>query len=406
MHRNTVDWAGYIPAITTPFTRSGALDWAALDAQLQWYLQERMHGVVLAGTSGEWFSLSAAERAELFAQAGRMIAGRITVLGGCNAYTAAEAIGHARAAERAGLDGILLTPPPYIVPSRRELVQFYTDVSDASDIPICIYKWPRGCVVDMDVELLEELAEIDHVVAIKNSTGNFAQFLQGAYALRDKVRYFNMPTTELGADLARLGVSDRLLAAGDKAGALVLGKRDRVLMKAWFNQDFAGRFGSAQAILKTALRLRGVPAGHVRRPLLELTADDVAQVRAPLEGLGIATAALAGACPGCRRPSGAGPSASPRWWSAAACSAVPSATCWRPPAPRCCWWTRASSTPRLRARTQAACISSWSTGCWKTARWRRARRPRPCPCICTRCTPGVGSRPSWAPIWACGNKAV
>ncbi|MCW5232080.1 dihydrodipicolinate synthase family protein [Verminephrobacter eiseniae] len=312
MHRNTVDWAGYIPAITTPFTRSGALDWAALDAQLQWYLQERMHGVVLAGTSGEWFSLSAAERAELFAQAGRMIAGRITVLGGCNAYTAAEAIGHARAAERAGLDGILLTPPPYIVPSRRELVQFYTDVSDATDIPICIYNWPRGCVVDMDVELLEELAEIDHVVAIKNSTGNFALFLQGAYALRDKVRYFNMPTTELGADLARLGVSDglmgaggvlgadhpdfwRLLAAGDKAGALVLGERDRVLMKAWFNQDFAGRFGSAQAILKTALRLRGVPAGHVRRPLLELTADDVAQVRATLEGLGIATAALAGA---------------------------------------------------------------------------------------------------------------
>src|SRR6218665_2209366 len=94
MHRNTVDWAGYIPAITTPFTRSGALDWAALDAQLQWYLQERMHGVVLAGTAGEWFSLSAAERAELFAQAGRMIAGRITVLGGCNAYTPAHAIRH------------------------------------------------------------------------------------------------------------------------------------------------------------------------------------------------------------------------------------------------------------------------------------------------------------------------
>ena len=310
MNRNDVDWAGYIPAITTPFARNGDMDWAALGAQLEWHVQQRMHGVVLAGTSGEWFSLSEAERAQLFQEASRTIDRRITVLGGCNAYTAAEAIRHARAAERAGLDGILLTPPPYVVPGRRELVQFYTDVSDATDIPICIYNWPRGCVVDMDVELLDELAEIDHVVAIKNSTPNFATFLQGAYALRHKVRYFNMPTSALGADLAALGVSDGLMgaggvlgadhsdfwrrvAAGDKAGAVALGERDRVIMKAWFNKDFAGNFGSAQAILKTALRLRGVPAGYVRRPLLELTAVEVEQVRATLEGLGLATVALA-----------------------------------------------------------------------------------------------------------------
>ena len=310
MNRHDIDWTGYIPAITTPFARDGALDLSALAAQLEWYVQERMHGVVLAGTSGEWFSLNEAERAELFQEAGRTVGKRMTVLGGCNAYTAEEAIRHARAAERAGLDGILLTPPPYMVPGRRELLQFYTDVSDATDIPICIYNWPRGCVVDMDVELLDELADIDHVVAIKNSTGNFGMFLQGAYALRDKVRYFNMPTSELGADLAALGVSDGLMgaggvlgadhpdfwrrvAAGDKAGAVVLGERDRVIMKAWFNKDFAGNFGSAQAILKTALRLRGVPAGYVRRPLLELSADEVQQVRATLEGLGIATVPLA-----------------------------------------------------------------------------------------------------------------
>ena len=75
-------------------------------------------------------------------------------------------------------------PAPYIVPSHRELVQFYQDVSDATDIPICVYNWPRGCVVDMDVELLEELSDIDHVVAIKNSTPDFGMFLQGAYRLR------------------------------------------------------------------------------------------------------------------------------------------------------------------------------------------------------------------------------
>ena len=63
-------------------------------------------------------------------------------------------------------------------------------------------------------------------------------------------------------------------------------------MKAWFNKDFAGNFGSAQAILKTALRLRGVPAGHVRRPLLDLSAAEIERVRATLEGLGIETTPL------------------------------------------------------------------------------------------------------------------
>jgi dihydrodipicolinate synthase/N-acetylneuraminate lyase len=309
MNRSHVDWTGYIPAITTPFSRNGDLDLQASAAQLEWYVQQRMHGVILAGTSGEWFSLSETERAQLFLEAGRVIDKRITVLGGCNAYTAAEAIRHARAAERAGLDGIILTPPPYIVPTRRELLGFYQDVSDATDIPICIYNWPRGCVVDMDIELLDELADIDHVVAIKNSTPDFAMFLRGAYQLGHKVRYFNMPTSALGADLASLGISDglmgaggvlgadhpdfwRCIEAGDQVTAIELGRRDQILMKAWFNKDFAGNFASAQAILKTALRLRGVPAGYVRRPLLELSAPEVEQVRATLENLGIETVAL------------------------------------------------------------------------------------------------------------------
>lgn len=304
MNRDSIDWYGYIPAITTPFDRSGALDWNSFAAQLDWHASEGMHGVVLAGTSGEWFSLTDEERAMLFAEGARNVAGRMTVLGGCNAYRAEDAIRHARAAEKAKLDGILLTPPPYIVPTAKELVQFYRDVSDATDIPICVYNWPRGCVVDMDIDLLDEIADIDHVVAIKNSTGHFATFLDGLYRLSGKVRYFNVPTSELGADLVEQGRGDGLMGAGgvlgrdhadfwnfmrkgDKAAAIACGARDRTIMKAWFNKDFAGNFGSAQAILKTALRLRGVPAGFVRRPLLELTQAEVASVAATLQDLGI-----------------------------------------------------------------------------------------------------------------------
>lgn len=309
MDRTTVDWRGYIPAITTPFAQDGALDLNALRGQLDWLMEQRMHGVMLAGTSGEWFSMSDDERALLFSETKKHVGDAMWVLGGCNSLTQAEAITHARAAEKVGLDGILLTPPPYVVPNRREILAFYQAVSDATEIPMCIYNWPRGCIVDMDVELLAELAEIEHVVAIKNSTGNFAEFLRGMYALEGTVRYFGMPTSELGADLALLGHSDGLMGsagplgsdhpdfwraidAGDRDTAVRLGARDAAVMQAWYRPDYGAKFGNQQAIMKTALRLQGVPAGYVREPLLELTESEVAIVADTLRGLGIKTVPL------------------------------------------------------------------------------------------------------------------
>ncbi|MGO4103376.1 dihydrodipicolinate synthase family protein [Leifsonia sp. YAF41] len=309
MDRNSVQWTGYIPAITTPFDEEGALDFGAFETQLGWLMEQRMHGVILGGTTGEWFALNDDERAQLFTEGAKNVDGAMWVLGGCNAFTQQEAIRHAHAAEKAGLDGILITPPPYVVPTRREIVKFYQDVSDASDIPICIYNWPRGCIVDLDTELLTELAAIDNVVAIKNSTGDTKAFLDGLYALSGSVRYFGIPTSPLGADLVELGYGDglmgsgaplgsdhpdfwRALAAGDKTRALELGARDRVVMQRWFTQDYGAQFGNAQAIMKTALRLQGVPAGFVRDPLLELTVDEVSIVEETLNSLGIETVSL------------------------------------------------------------------------------------------------------------------
>lgn len=306
MNRNDVEWTGYIPAITTPFSRDGDLDTTALGGQLHWLMEQRMHGVILAGTSGEWFSMNTDERAKLFSEASRVVDGEFWLIGGCNAFTQKEAITHVRAAEAAKLDGILVTPPPYMVPNRREIVKFYQDISDATDMPMCVYNWPRGCIVDLDVDTLSELAEIENVVAIKNSTGNFAGFLNGLYALESQVRYFGTPTSPLGVDLASLGHGDGLMGsgaplgsdhpdfwraidAGDTARALELGARDRVIMESWFLPDYGVQFGNQQAIMKTALRLQGVSAGYVREPLLELTDAEVARIRHTLEKLDIDT---------------------------------------------------------------------------------------------------------------------
>jgi 4-hydroxy-tetrahydrodipicolinate synthase len=307
LDRDSVDWRGYIPAVTTPFGPGGELEVDRFGELLDWMLAQGMHGVAVAGTTGEWFSLSRRERCDLFAVATERLRGRITVLAGCSAFTPGESIAYAEAALERGADGILLTPPPYVVPNPREVVAYFRGVSDAVAIPICVYNWPRGTGVDLSPELLAELAAIDNVVAIKNSTGNQAAVLQTLFLLRDRVRIFGVPADRLGVLLVEHAGADGTIGAGAVLGsshpaffdhvwageieeALACGARDRTLFERFWYPDFTPRFGSQFAILKTALNLQGLPGGHVRPPVLPLTDAERDRVREVLVELGVAVA--------------------------------------------------------------------------------------------------------------------
>jgi 4-hydroxy-tetrahydrodipicolinate synthase len=303
MNKDSVDWRGYIPAITTPFTEQGRLDLHGLRRLLEWLAGEGMHGLVVAGTTGEWFSMSSEEKEALFRTVGEVLKGELPLIAGCNAFTADTAIANAVTAAESGFDGILLTPPPYVRPSEREVISFYEDVDKASPLPICIYNWPPGTNIDLSRRTLEQLVELENVVAIKNSTGNQEHFLDVMHALNDKVRIFGIPMTEAGADLvisakvhgtmgagAVLGRTHpdffNALWAGDRKRALALGTLDQLIMSEWFNADYTAKFGSAQAIFKTALNLQGLPGGFPKRPILPLIEDDVEKVRNTLRKLG------------------------------------------------------------------------------------------------------------------------
>lgn len=303
MDRHSVDWRGYIPAITTPFTQEGELDLDALERLLQWLLDEGMHGIIVGGTQGEWFSISAAERTKLLAAVGRKLSGKMPLIAGCNAYTTAEVAANARLAAEHGFDGILVTPPPYMVPSERETLGFYREVNAAVSLPICVYNWPPGTNVDMSLELLRSIADLSNVVALKNSTADLRHFVDVFFALKDQLRIFGVPMNELGILLVQHYGADGTMGAGAVLGrelpgyfnaiwendvprARSLGERNELLMREWFNTDYTGRFGSAQAIFKAALNELGLPGGYPRRPLLPLEEQGVNAVRQTLMKLG------------------------------------------------------------------------------------------------------------------------
>ena len=307
MDRTSVDWRGYLPASTTPFTESGDLDRDGWQELIEWLVSEGMHGIVVAGSSGEWFSLTGEERIDLFHLASRQVRGRIPVIGCCNAISPRESLAYALAAEEAGLDGIILAPPPYSRPNEREIVAFYAAIAERVTVPLCLYNWPRGTGIDMSPDLIARLAEIENVVAIKNSTPDLPSFLSTFFTLGDRLRIFGFGTDELSTTLLLQHGGDGTIGggavlgrdhpdyfnhlwAGNLAAAQRCAERDKRFFEFSVNPDFSPKFASAQAVIKAALNLRGLPGGYPRPPFLPLTDEELASVRAVVAELGLLAA--------------------------------------------------------------------------------------------------------------------
>ncbi|OWK33622.1 dihydrodipicolinate synthase family protein [Sphingomonas dokdonensis] len=301
--RSRADWRGYIPAITTPFDAERNLDLTALGGLLEWLHGEGMHGLLIAGTTGEWPSLSDAERAQLFAAAGAQLAGKLPLLAGCTAYTPRQVLAHAEHAAASGFDGIVVTPPPYYKPSGEEVVAFYADLSAATPLPICVYNWPPGTGIDLSLDLLKRIAALENVVAVKQSTSDLRRFVDTFYALNEDVRVFGHTMDEHGLTFLRMHGGDGTMGAGavlgrthpdfynklwagDIDGARACGLQDRVILDQWYTPELVGRFGSGPAILKAALNAQGLPGGYVRAPLRDVSAEDALKIRETLVQLG------------------------------------------------------------------------------------------------------------------------
>lgn len=303
MNRDAVEWRGYIPAVTTPFDEDGNLDNAKLSGLTEWLVAEGMHGLVVAGTTGEWCTLRDYERVILLKSVSEAAQGAIPLIAGCSAFTAGKVAENADLAAQYGFSGVLVTPPPYITLSEREIFNFYAEVNASITLPMCVYNWPPGTNYDMPLSLLKALAELEKVVAIKNSTGNFKHFLDVFFALKDEVRVFGAPMNNIGASLVMHHGADGLMGAGGVLGkdqpdffnllwrgeledALRLGAKDRRIMTDWFNADYTAKFGSAPAIFKEALNVQGLPGGYPRKPVLPLEPKDRETIRQSLIDLG------------------------------------------------------------------------------------------------------------------------
>lgn len=160
---------GSIAALITPMDAQGELDVASWRQLLRWHLAQGSNGIVVAGTTGESATLEDHEFAQLLSIALEELKGKIPVLAGTGTNATRSSVERTRQAEALGADGALIVTPYYNRPSQEGLAAHYRHIANAVELPIVLYNVPLRTGVDLHPKTVAELAQIEHIVALKEA---------------------------------------------------------------------------------------------------------------------------------------------------------------------------------------------------------------------------------------------
>ncbi|MEQ6348732.1 dihydrodipicolinate synthase family protein [Ralstonia pseudosolanacearum] len=165
----------YTPAIT-PLTQEGNIDKGAFAEVLESLLDANVHGIVIGGSTGEYYAHTPQERFELAALAKSVIGTRVPLVVGTGAVRTEDSVEYAKAAKAIKADAILVGSPPYALPTERENAAHALTIDRAAGLPIMLYNYPGRMSVSMGREFFSTVsAASSNFVAIKESSGQTAQ---------------------------------------------------------------------------------------------------------------------------------------------------------------------------------------------------------------------------------------
>ncbi len=288
--------SGSIVALVTPMHDDGTVDWESLDALLEIHVAQGTSAIVAVGTTGESATLSVAEHCQVISRIVAGIAGRMPVIAGTGANSTTEAIELTAAAKRVGAAACLLVTPYYNKPTQEGLFQHHKKLAESVPIPQILYNVPGRTGVNMLPETVARLADVDHIIGIKEATGDMVQARQVLDCVAGKIDVFSGddPTAmelmlmggrgniSVTANVAPRAVADLCTAAmaGERERALELHHSLMPLNEALFVE-------SNPIPVKWALQRMGLTGGGIRLPMTPLAESYQSDVEAALRGAGV-----------------------------------------------------------------------------------------------------------------------
>ena len=295
------DFHGVLPALITPFTEDGTdVDADALAAIVDRLVGAGVAGLVPDGSTGEFTTLTNAERREVIDVTVDAAAGRVPVVAGTGALSTRETVELSVHAERAGATTVMVVPPFYEALGWRELLAHYTAVAESISIPIMYYNLPSASGVTLDADQLRELRRVAGVTSLKDTGGDAVAATEFIRAGEEGPTLLNGWDTLTFAALAagvRAVVWGTASILPEQCVALHRLLIDEVDLPAarelWTRLWPLCRFLESQsysAAVKTACALVGDTTGPVRPPLLALDDDASAELEGLLERAGASLA--------------------------------------------------------------------------------------------------------------------
>jgi 4-hydroxy-tetrahydrodipicolinate synthase len=286
---------GVITAMVTPFAEDRSVDEAAARQLARHLIEHGSHGLVLAGTTGESPTLDDAEKLSLLRAVRDEVGADVLLICGTGSNDTRHSELLSAAAADAGADAVLVVTPYYNKPNRAGIIAHYEAVAKAAGIPVVLYNIPSRVVINVPPDLLQELAEIENVVAVKQANNEDLGPIQGLDVLAGNDEIF-LRCLELGGAGGILTsaniISAEMRAVYDAATEGDLGRahdlNDRL-------QDiYEAMFITSNPIpLKTAMEMLGMVSARMRLPMVPASDQEKAVIRRALEAHGLLTGSAA-----------------------------------------------------------------------------------------------------------------
>ena len=164
-----------LTAMITPMKADGSVDYKQAVRLAEFLVNNGSDGLVVGGTTGESATLTFDEKVQLFTDIVNELGGTTEVIAGTGSNDTAASIALTKAAEKAGVDGIMLVTPYYNKPSQEGLYQHFKAIAENSSLPIMLYNVPGRTNVNLLPETVARLAEIPNIIAIKEASGDLEQ---------------------------------------------------------------------------------------------------------------------------------------------------------------------------------------------------------------------------------------
>lgn len=289
---------GIIPALITPLNRDESVNYTALEKHVDFLINNGVHGIFVTGTTGEFYALSLEEKRRIIQSAIKATNGRVPVYAGTGGITTKECVELTQMAEEEGVDAVSVLTPMFISPSQDDLIVHYKTIAENTSLPVILYNNVPRTGVNIAVKTVEKLSQIDNIVSIKDSSGNFDLTSEYIRVTKDNP-YFHVLQGRDTHILAGLtyGATGAIAATSNVAPALVVSIYENFIkgdMKAALEAQFnlaplrmAFSLGTFPMVIKSALDMLGIPAGPCKAPVHDLTVSEKDQLRGVLTQMGL-----------------------------------------------------------------------------------------------------------------------